>query len=131
MKITRACDYAIRALLYMASKPEGSTFMRSDLSQKSNVPDSFLGKILQNLAKSDILISERGKKGGFRLDKSPEEITVYDVIQAVEGDMQITDCIADDLYCSKSSYCKVHSMWVDIQNKLTGQLKNTSLQDLM
>ena len=72
MKITRACDYTIRALVYMAQSPMGTAFMRSDIAKACNVPDSFLGKILQSLAKSDILVSERGKKGGFRLGKEPK-----------------------------------------------------------
>ena len=81
MKITRACDYTIRALVYMAQSPVGTSFMRSDIAKACNVPDSFLGKkILQSLAKSDILISERGKKGGFRLGKEPKNIYMYDVL---------------------------------------------------
>lgn len=70
MKITRACDYTIRALVYMAQSPIGTAFMRSDIAKACNVPDSFLGKILQSLAKSDILVSERGKKGGFRRQRT-------------------------------------------------------------
>ncbi len=63
MKVTRASDYAIRALIHMAQKPIGTTFMRSELAGgECDIPDSFLGKILQNLAKSEILSSERGGK---------------------------------------------------------------------
>ena len=131
MKITRACDYAMRALLYMANRPEGTVFMRSDLSRLSDVPDSFLGKILQNLAKSDILVSERGKKGGFRLDKKPEEISMYDVILAVEGEIYITDCLGDEEYCAKTDYCKVHSKWKTIQEGFVTNLKSTKLKELM
>ena len=131
MKITRACDYAMRALLYMANRPEGTVFMRSDLSRLSDVPDSFLGKILQNLAKSDILVSERGKKGGFKLDKKPEEISMYDVILAVEGEIYITDCLGDEEYCSKTDYCKVHSKWKTIQEGFVTNLKSTKLKELM
>lgn len=62
MKITRACDYTIRALVYMAQSSTGTAFMRSDIAKACNIPDSFLGKILQSLAKSDILVSERDRK---------------------------------------------------------------------
>jgi Rrf2 family protein len=131
MKITRACDYAMRALLYMANKPEGTVFMRSDLSRLSDVPDSFLGKILQNLAKSDILVSERGKRGGFRLEKAPDEISMYDVMLAVEGEIQITDCLSDSEYCTKVEYCKAHKKWLFIQDLFIEQLKEAKLKDLL
>lgn len=131
MKITRACDYAMRALLSMAEKPKGTVFMRSELSKISNVPDSFLGKIMQNLAKSGILISERGKKGGFRLEKDPDEVNMYDVITSIEGDIEITDCIADNGYCEKAPYCNVHQVWCSIQSNLTKQLSGITLKDLL
>ncbi len=131
MKITRACDYAVRALLYMSAKPRGTVFMRSELSKLSDVPDSFLGKILQNLAKADILVSERGKKGGFRLEKDPADISMYDVILAVEGEFKITDCLADVFYCKRTDFCKVHIVWNDIQETLISKLQSTKISDLI
>lgn len=130
MKITRACDYAMRALIYMAGKPAGTLFMRSELARLSNVPDSFLGKIMQNLAKAGILVSERGKKGGFRLEKELDEISMYDVITAVEGDLKITDCLVDESYCEKTGGCNVRKAWHDIQHSLVSQLQAVSLKDL-
>ena len=130
MKVTRACDYAIRALLYMSGKPRGTVFMRSELSKLSEVPDSFLGKILQNLAKADILVSERGKKGGFRLEKNPDDISMYDVLLAIDGELQITDCLADIFYCKKVDYCKVHLVWEEIQLSIIDKMKKTSIKDL-
>lgn len=131
MKITRACDYAMRALLHMAAKPSSTVFMRSDLAKLSNVPDSFLGKIMQSLAKADILVSERGKRGGFRLEKRPEDISMYDVIIAIEGDLKITDCLYDDEYCDNTDDCNVHKMWHTIQDSLTLQLKSCTLKELI
>ncbi len=131
MKITRACDYAMRALIYMAGKPAGTVFMRSDLSRLSDVPDSFLGKIMQGLVKANILVSERGKKGGFRLEKKPEEISMYDVITAVEGDLQITDCLSNTDFCKQTTGCNLHRTWHTIQDSLAAQLKQTTLKGLM
>ena len=131
MKITRACDYAMRALIYMADKPAGTVFMRSDLSRLSDVPDSFLGKIMQGLVKANILISERGKKGGFRLEKKPENISMYDVITAVEGDLQITECLSKTDFCKQTTNCNLHRTWHAIQDSLSTQLKQTTLKSLM
>lgn len=130
MKVTRASDYAIRALIKMAQKTEGTTFMRSELSKICDIPDSFLGKILQNLAKSELLTSERGKKGGFKLSKSPKDITVYDIISAIEGDMSLNECLFDENFCGFSSSCTAHSMWHKIQQKFVIMLKDYTLYEL-
>lgn len=130
MKITRACDYTIRALVYMARQPYGTPFMRSDLSKQCCVPDSFLGKILQSLAKSDILISERGKKGGFRLGKKPEDINMLDVVVAVDGPLSINNCLGGKDPCQYMCQCNSHIMWQDVQNALTEQLKKYTLADI-
>lgn len=130
MKVTRASDYAIRALIHMAHKPLGTTFMRSELAEVCDIPDSFLGKILQNLAKSEILSSERGKKGGFKISRQLSEITVYDIICAIEGDISLNKCIFDDDFCSLVHSCTAHTMWSDIQDKLVGMLKSYSLATL-
>lgn len=130
MKVTRASDYAIRALIHMAHKPIGTTFMRSELAQECDIPDSFLGKILQNLAKSEILSSERGKKGGFKISKELASITVFDIISAIEGDIALNKCIFDEDFCALVHTCTAHTMWTEIQEKLIGMLKSYSLADL-
>lgn len=130
MKITRACDYTIRALVYMAQSPMGTPFMRSDIARECNVPDSFLGKILQSLAKSDILISERGKKGGFKLGKEPKDIYIYDVLIAVDGPLNINNCLDEQIGCSFDHSCCAHVMWKDVQNVLVEKLKEYTLEDI-
>ena len=131
MKVTRASDYAIRSLIHMAAKPKGTSFMRSELSKVCEIPDSFLGKILQNLAKDDILVSERGKKGGFKLNREPEEITVYDVICAIEGDLSLNECLFDDNFCNFSDACSAHDMWGEVQEIFVDQLKKYTLKMLV
>lgn len=130
MKITRACDYTIRALICMAKHPTGTAFMRSDLAKECNVPDSFLGKILQSLAKSDILISERGKKGGFKLGKEPKNISMFDVMTTVDGPLYINNCIDEKEGCCFLENCSAHEMWLDVQTALENKLKEYTLADI-
>jgi Rrf2 family protein len=131
MKFTRACDYAMRALLYIGEKPKGTVFLRSELAKQIEVPDSFLGKIMQILAKAEFLVSERGKKGGFKLAKPLEEISMYDVVMAVDGEIKITDCTADENFCSDAPECKVHAVWLDIQDSVVVKLKTATLKKLL
>lgn len=132
MKITRAGDYALRVLAYIASKNDrDSVYMRNELSELCGVPDSFLGKILQSLARDEILTSERGKKGGFRLVKDPSEISIYDVIKSVEGDIKLNDCLVDKDFCESSSTCNINTVLEDIRQNLINDLKKYSLRDIV
>lgn len=88
------------------------------------------GKILQNLAKSEILTSERGKKGGFKVAKPTADITVYDIISAIEGDIALNKCIFDEDFCSLVHSCTAHHMWADIQDNLVELLKSYTLAKL-
>jgi Rrf2 family protein len=130
MKITRACDYAIKALVQMSNKELGTLSLRHDLAEAANVPNSFLGKILQDLARSDVLISGRGRKGGFRLGRRPSEITLYDIIIAVEGKFVVAECLVDLDICPDVDTCKIRSVWNDLQANLTEKLKGITLEDL-
>lgn len=131
MKITRAGDYALRALSYMARNDISKTYMRSELSEICNIPDSFLGKILQSLAKSDILISERGKKGGFKLNRPTEEITIYDIISSIEGDVIVNECLLNNDFCKSTTECKIHSVLGKIRNNLIQDMKKSTLKDII
>ena len=130
MKITRAGDYALRALSYIANNDPNKIYMRSELSEKCGIPDSFLGKILQSLAKSEILVSERGKKGGFKLNKKPKDISIYDIIKSVEGEIMLNECLLDKSFCKSFSYCKIHQVLGDIRNTLVDDMKRYSLEDI-
>ncbi len=130
MRITRAFDYTLRALMHMGKFPEGSVFMRSDLAKVILVPNSFLGKILQNLAKSGILISERGKKGGFRLGRAPKDIGIYEIFIVVDGPLNINNCMDKGFQCEASCDCQATHMWQDIQNSLEAKLKTYTLADI-
>jgi Rrf2 family protein len=130
MKITRAGDYALRALVYIALNKD-KVHMRSELSQICGISDSFLGKILQSLAKAKILISERGKKGGFKLNKEIDKISLYDIILAVEGEIVINECLVDSSFCNIVPGCKIHLVLNNIRENLVNDMKRYSLKDLI
>lgn len=130
MKITRAGDYALRALSYIVKADPEKTYMRSELSEICGIPDSFLGKILQSLAKSGIMVSERGKKGGFKLSKPANEITLYDIISSIEGNVMVNECLLDQEFCDNSSSCKIHSVLGNIRHNLIEDMKNHTLEDI-
>ena len=100
IQLTRASDYALRGMQYLASQPGGSVCMLSKISETQGVPSSFLGKIFQNLSRANIVNSHRGAGGGFSLARPADEITLLEIIEATEGPLALYDCIADEGACS-------------------------------
>ncbi|MGB9731945.1 MULTISPECIES: RrF2 family transcriptional regulator [Calditerrivibrio] len=131
MKITKASDYALRVVGFFATAEKNRYYMRNELSEICSVPDSFLGKILQHLVKSGILESERGKKGGFRLSKNPEDITLYDIIRSVEGEIVINECLVEGNACKISGNCKIHNVLDQVRCNLINELKKVNVSNLV
>lgn len=129
MEITRETDYAIRCVLYLSRK-EDSIIMADEISRAMSVPKSFLAKILQKLAKAGVVTSFRGVKGGFRLAKKPKQITLLDIIEAIEGPAAMNRCAVDASLCNFSSTCAVHPVWVKLRRIVEDYLRKTDFKAL-
>ena len=131
MQITRATEYAIRGVLYLCSQPEGSVCLLSEISENQKIPPSFLSKIFQNLAKVGIVSSFRGTGGGFALIKNPSEITLLEVLEAIEGPISLNVCLIDGNSCENRPTCAVHPIWKDAQQYLTTLLGSRDFEKLV
>ena len=129
MEITRETDYAIRCVLYL-SKKEGTIVMVDEISQAMSIPKSFLAKILQKLTKAVVVKSFRGVKGGFRLAKKPEQVSLLDIIEAIEGTTAMNRCALDSSVCTFSNTCTVHPVWVNLRNMVEDTLRKTDFRAL-
>lgn len=118
MLITRATEYAIRAVLYLAKQPSGEIVLKKDICQTQNITPAFLTKILQPLIKAGIVGSQRGVGGGFFLARSPERITLLDVVEAEEGPIYINQCLMGDGTCERDTFCPVHGAWRYIRDEM-------------
>ncbi len=130
MQVTREGDYGIRSVLYLARQPFKKVSFVNEISEEYKIPRSFLAKILQKLVKAKIVRSYRGVKGGFSLARQARDITVLDVIEAIEGKLSINLCLADKKKCGFSKHCPTHFLWINVQAKLAESLKKTSFEDL-
>ncbi|MEJ2697849.1 MAG: Rrf2 family transcriptional regulator [Candidatus Sulfobium sp.] len=117
MQITRETDYAIRCVLYLAGK-RGSVTMVDEISRKKSVPKSFLAKILQKLTRAGIVRSYRGVKGGFELAREPAQVSLLDVIEAVQGPVAMNACALDESVCGLSASCSVHPVWLEVRKEV-------------
>ncbi|UCE71027.1 MAG: Rrf2 family transcriptional regulator [Nitrospiraceae bacterium] len=129
MQITRETDYAIRCVLYLVENP-GKVIMVDSIAQDKDIPKSFLSKILQKLTRADIVSSFRGMKGGFKLSKNPDQISLLTVIEAIEGPVTINRCALDENICSLSNSCTVHPVWVALRGKLESWLSQQTFEGL-
>ncbi len=122
MQITRETDYAIRCILHLAQKPDRLTVI-DEIAKAGAIPKSFLSKILQKLTRAHIVRSHRGLKGGFQLAKRAKEISIFDVIEAIEGPLAMNICALDKKMCDFSNTCAVHPIWVEIREEFKKILK--------
>lgn len=129
MQITRQSDYAIRCVYYLSGKP-GAVTMIEEIAREMSIPQSFLAKILQKLAKAGIVKSHRGAKGGFSIARKPRDISLYDVLVAIEGPIAVNVCAVDKKLCDLSSQCKIHPVWVGVRKEIEKTLKEENFEKL-
>ncbi len=129
MQITRETDYAIRCVFYLAGKEDEVT-MVDEIARNMDTPKSFLAKILQKLARANIVKSYRGVKGGFRLARKPRQINLLDVIEAVQGPVVMNICALDKKMCRLSGTCTIHPVWVEVRKQVEKMLSKRHFASL-
>lgn len=115
---SRQCEYALQAVMYLALKPEGEKTSIRELTKKIQIPYHFLAKILQDLTYKGMLVSQKGPTGGFGLAKSPKEITLFDIVEAIDGIGFTTNCVLGFPECSGKNPCAVHEKWGEMREEL-------------
>jgi len=131
MRLTRAGEYAVRCVLYLAKKGDGKLVSRQEIAEKCDVPSHFLAKIAQQLAKAGIIEILQGAKGGYRLLRRPDKVTLLDVIEAIIGEIFLNDCVIRPESCHQSLDCAVNRVWIKARDQLRGILSEVTFADLM
>ena len=130
MILSRTGQYAVQALIYMATQPTGTPILNKDIAAKLNVPAPYLAKILQSLAKGNLLYSFRGRLGGFCLKEEGSRMTLMDVLLLTEGPAFTQSCLLGLKKCSDETACPVHFRWAPVKEKIISLLKETTLDKL-
>ena len=131
IRITRQTDYGIVLLSQMASHPLSQVHTAKHAAQRSNIPLPMASKILKALARGGLLVSQRGVKGGYRLAASAENISVGNVIQALEGPFGITECSSHPGSCEREGACPVQTNWKRISLAMLDALDRIPLSDMV
>lgn len=131
MRLTRAGEYAIRALRFLASRPEARWFAIQEIAEAEDIPPQFLAKVMQRLTQTGLVQSACGKTGGYRLAKAPSEVALVDVIVAMEGPISLNACLLYPQECRFSGECRMHPIWAEAQEAMLGVLKKYHLSEIV
>ena len=128
MRLTRGVDYGARGAIYLAMQPPGTIALISEIARQERVPESYLAKIFQNLSREGIVQSYRGARGGFSLARPPAEITLYQIIQAIDGPLALCPCLCESEGCDRIDTCGLYPFICEAQEQVTSVLANTTLE---
>ena len=131
MEITRQADYAVRAVLYLARQGTSQRAATSQIAKQQSIPPSFLAKIISQLSIAGLLHTSRGARGGVTLAREPREITLLEVIEAIDGPIMLNDCVGEDSICTFDDDCPLRPVWCDAQAELVARLKSTDFAMLI
>lgn len=130
MIYSKPCEYAIRALVYVARFPDHGAAQGTQIAKAEGLPAPVLGKVLQELVRKGLLESRRGPGGGFRLARNPRLIALRDIVAAIDGLDQFAECAVGLEGCSDDSPCPLHDTWKGIRTQLMKYLETTTLADM-
>jgi len=127
MQLTRAADYAIRVMVYLATLPDHQRALLPDLASATDAPESFLSKVLQSLAHAELISSRRGKLGGFAVLPRGRHATMREVIEAIDGSICLNVCLNGGKECERKSTCPAHPVWARAQRAVLDVLTSASI----
>lgn len=130
MVLSRTSQYAVQALIYIATQPPGEPVLNRDIADRLNVPAAYLAKILQNLCKQGVLDSFRGRLGGFCLREGMHRTTLMQVLVLTEGPDFTKNCILGLKECSDATACPMHFKWIPVKKKILSLLNEMNLDEL-
>ena len=111
MQITRQADYAVRAVLHLARLGNTERAATSMIAEEQNIPPSFLAKIISQLSIAGLLHTSRGARGGVTLGREPGDITLLEVVEAIDGPIQLNECVGEDGICLYEDKCPLRPVW--------------------
>jgi len=130
MKITMAAEYAVRCVLYLTRKGRDVLVSRQEVASQAKIPDSFLAKIAQDLAKAGIITIKQGAKGGYSLHSDPETVTMLDVVETIIGEISLNECTTRPQACPASLDCSAHLVWQRARHQVRETLREANFAAL-
>jgi Rrf2 family protein len=130
MLVSMRGDYGIRALIELALRYHQGPVQSSEIASRQNIPEPYLDQLLTTLRKAGFIHSTRGPQGGHVLARSPEEITLGEVILALEGTLSPIACLDNQVSCGQRTRCAQREVWVSLKEQTAELLNNTTIATL-
>lgn len=130
MELSRRIDYGIRVILDLVALPPETRVSTEEIALRQQIPSPFLAKIISQLSLSGLITTYRGPSGGVQLARSPAEISLLQVIEALEGPIRLNRCTTQPNLCPLDDRCPVRDVWVRAQGDLVHLLAETTFDQL-
>ncbi|MBN1776953.1 MAG: Rrf2 family transcriptional regulator [Clostridiales bacterium] len=130
MRLSTRGKYGLYAMHYLAQHEHEGPQSLSRIASVG-IPKQYLEQLLGSLRRNGLIHSVRGANGGYQIAKPSEEITVLDILDAMEGPLALSDCIADDRCCAKATKCRVRHTWERLTVNINRELASVSLKDML
>jgi Rrf2 family protein len=131
MRLSSKGDYGIRALIELAHRyGDARPTQSAEIAARQRIPESYLEQLLTTLRRAGFIRSVRGPQGGHALLRSPGEIAVSEVIEALEGPLVFSDCLDERSACAQNGGCAQRDMWADVRNAVDGVLSKVTIAEL-
>lgn len=126
MQITRQADYALRAMVYLARLGPEERAATKKIAEVQKIPPSFLAKIISQLSIAKLIDTSRGARGGVLLARPASEISLLEVVEAIDGPIALNDCTVTPGKCDNAEFCPLHDIWQEAQDELVAKLREST-----
>jgi Rrf2 family protein len=130
LRLSKKADYALIAMKHLALRPDQAASSAREIAEQYDIPVELMAKVLQRLAREGLLASHQGTRGGYQLSRPPADISVADVIQAVDGPLTVTACSSEEENCEQFSKCSVRDPLWKIRERILMALEACSITEL-
>src|SRR2546429_2625324 len=130
LKLTKKADYGLMAMKHLAERGHNGACSAKDVAESYGIPQEALAKILQRLVKAGLLISQHGTNGGYTLARSPETISAFEVIRAIDGPLFITSCITVRGECDQTDRCTIREPLRRVNDSIEQGLRSISISEM-
>ena len=131
LRFSRTADYGLRAALEIARAPAGELVTRHTVASATNAPPSVLAQALAPLVRAGLLIARAGPRGGYRLSRPADQLSIYDIVVAIDTEKHDERCVLRVAACSWEGACPFHAFLISAQERLLDSLRTTSLADVL
>jgi len=131
LRLSKKVDYGLMALMHLAREDDASSWSAREMAETYHIPSGLLAKVLQRLAQDGFVASQHGKKGGYTLARPASQISVAEIVQAIDGTLSLTECSSADGNCLQFETCNVKSPLQRLHDRVVEMLSTLTIAQMV